>query len=56
MSVSLPPDKLAHSIVRSFLVADPTCYSLLGHVLFRQGQFLCQWPLPTVEIVSCHSE
>ena len=45
-----------HSAVSSFLVADPTCYSLFGHILFRQGQFLCQWPLPTVEIVLCHSE
>ena len=29
---------------------------ILGHVLFRQGQFLCQWPLPTAETVPCHSE
>ena len=45
MSVSLPPDKLAD-----------IQHSLSSHVLFMQGHFLCQWPLPTVEIVLCHLE
>ena len=29
---------------------------LFLYVLFMQGQFLCQWPLPPVEIVLCNSE
>ena len=57
MSISLPPDKLAHihqlclSLLQTQSVKSPS-----GDVLFRQGQFLCQWPLPSVDIVSCHSE
>ena len=38
MSVSLPPDKLDDIVQLAFLV-DSICYSLSGHVLFRQGQF-----------------
>ena len=55
MSVSLPPDKLADiqhlalSLLHIMLLSVRPC-------LFRYGQFLCQWPLSTVVIVTCHSE
>ena len=55
MSVSLPPDKLA-DIQQLALSAEPTCDSPLGHDHFREGLFLYQWPLPTADIVSYHSE
>ena len=48
MSVSLPPHKLADiQQLAHFLVVDLISYSPSGHVLFRQGQFLCQWPIAT---------
>ena len=43
MSVSLPPDKLAH-------------IQQLALSLLQSQQFLYQWPLPTVALISCHSE
>ena len=42
ISVSLPPDKLADIQQLAFSLLQIQPVSLSSHVLFRQGQFLCQ--------------
>ena len=56
MVASLPHDQLAdiQQLTFSLLWTQPVTVHQV--VLLRQGQFLCQWPLTTVAIVSCHFE
>ena len=56
MSVSLQPDKLAgiQQLALSMLQTQPVAVHQVM-LLFRQGQILCQWPLTSAAIVSCHS-
>ena len=38
-----------------FFLAETFCDKSSGNFLSRQGQFLCQWPLPTLKMVLCYS-
>ena len=57
MSVSLPPDKLADikQLALSLLQTQPVTVHQVISFLGKANCF-CQWPLSTVEIVSCHLE